>query len=86
MNKAEQLKETIETLRDLDSNPWVRVGEIQELTCWTAEELAGAVTEALKDEGFRAEPEPHRHRLTEADRAYAPVIGGEPRHLLSWER
>jgi hypothetical protein len=52
----------------------------------TAAELAGAVTEALKDESFRAEPEPHRHRLTEADRAYAPTIGGEPRHLLSWKR
>jgi hypothetical protein len=86
MNKTEQLKEAIATLADLDGNPWVRVGEVQELTGMTAAELAGAVTEALKDDGFRAEPEPHRHRLTEADRAYAPTVGGEPRHLLSWKR
>lgn len=85
MNKVEQLKEAIETLAELDGNKWVRISEVQELTQMTAAELAGVITEALKDEGFRAEPEPHRHRITEADRAYAPTIGGEPRHLLSWE-
>lgn len=85
MNKVEQLKEAIETLAELDGNKWVRISEVQELTQMTAAELAGVITEALKDEGFRAEPEPHRHRITEADRVYAPAIGGEPRHLLSWE-
>lgn len=86
MNKTEQLKEAIETLRENEGTEWIRIGAVQELTGWTADELAGAVRGALTNPAFQAEPEPFRYRLTEADRKYAPVIGGEACHLLSWDR
>jgi hypothetical protein len=86
MNKVEQLKEAVEMVQDWEGADWARIGTVQEILGWDADELADAVTEALADETFRAEPEPHRHRITEADRAYAVTVGGEPRHLISWKR
>jgi hypothetical protein len=58
---------------------WVRVGDIAGLS---AEEMEAGVLELLECDDFRAEPEPVRARITSADRALAPTVGGEPRHLL----
>lgn len=65
---------------------WVKITEIAEMTGLTREELTEAFIELLEDrEHFWAEPEMHRHRLTDRDRKIAPVICGEARHLIRWE-
>jgi hypothetical protein len=66
------------------SGEWVRASWIAARTGLTREELAEAFTELLGDDDFRAEPEPFAWRITTADRAAAPVIGGEARHLIRW--
>ncbi|MFI7547224.1 hypothetical protein [Actinoplanes sp. NPDC049599] len=64
---------------------WVRVAEIAAKVGLTREELAAALETLMdEDETFRAEPEPFGHRVTAEDRAVAPVIGGEARHLICW--
>jgi hypothetical protein len=63
---------------------WVRIAEIAERSGLTAEELQIGIEDLMQDEDFRAEPEPFAFRITDADRAVAPVIGGEARHLISW--
>lgn len=63
---------------------WVRIAEIAKLTGLTREELTQAITELMNDDDFRAEPDPLSRQITAADRAVAPVIGGEPRHLIRW--
>jgi hypothetical protein len=63
---------------------WMRIAEIAEITGLTREELTEAITELLESDDFRAEPEMHRHRITDRDRAVAPKIGGEARHLICW--
>jgi hypothetical protein len=63
---------------------WVRIAEIAEKTGLTREELGRAIEEAMEQYDFRAEPEPFGHRITAADRAAGPVIGGEARHLICW--
>jgi phage portal protein BeeE len=64
---------------------WVRVSEIAEKAGLTKEDLKPALEELMDDPDFRAEPEPSRHRITAEDRKYAPVIGGEARHLIRWD-
>lgn len=64
---------------------WVRLEDIAEATGLTRTEIFLAVRELMKEDGFRAEPQPFGHRITEWDRENAPVIGGEPRHLIFWE-
>lgn len=60
----------------------VKVSEIAEAAGLTPAEVADAVEELLLSDDFRAEPEAMTFKVTEADRRYAPVIGGEPRHLI----
>jgi hypothetical protein len=64
---------------------WVRLEDIAQATGLTAEELAAGVREMMKEDHFRAEPQPFGWRITDWDRANAPVIGGEARHLISRE-
>lgn len=63
---------------------WVRVAEIAKAAGITREELAPAIVELLDSDDFQAEPEASNHRVTDEDREYAPVIGGEARHLIRW--
>lgn len=63
---------------------YVRISEIAATTGLTREELAAAITELMDDEDFTAEPEPFGFRITPADRAVAPIISGEARHLIFW--
>jgi hypothetical protein len=60
----------------------VRIAEIAQAAGLTAQELAPAITELLECDDFRAEPEPFGWRITAEDRAVAPMIGGEARHLI----
>lgn len=64
---------------------WVRIEDIATATGLTAQELAEAIKDLMSEDGFRAEPQPFGHRITDWDRANAPVIGGEARHMISWE-
>ena len=63
---------------------WVRIADIAKQTDLGRDEIAEAITELMNDDNFCAEPEPFGHRLTEWDRWFAPVIGGEARHLIRW--
>jgi hypothetical protein len=63
---------------------WVSITEIADKTGLTRQELTEAITELLDSDDFWAEPEMHRHRITDRDREIAPRIGGEPRHLIRW--
>ena len=63
---------------------WVRVTEIAAKTGLTRAELAAGLTDLLNDDDFRAEPEPFAWRITAADLAVAPIIGGEARHMIWW--
>jgi hypothetical protein len=63
---------------------WVRISDIAQARNLSPAEIRDAITELMEGEDFRAEPEPFGHRVTGADRTYAPVIGGEARHLIRW--
>jgi hypothetical protein len=63
---------------------WISVSEVADQTGLTAAELAEAITELMQDEDFHATTEPLGFRLTARDRELAPVVDGEPRHLISW--
>lgn len=72
---------------------WVSINEIADKTGLTEAELAEGITELMEDqEHFWAEPEVHGHRtISRAQydagvRPVAPVIGGEARHKICWER
>lgn len=68
-----------------DRSAWVKISTIQAFTGGTPAQLAERITDLVNaDDNFRAEPQPHRHRLTEDDRRYAVRIGGEDRHLIAW--
>ena len=64
---------------------WIRVTEVAEATGLGREELKAAFIELMAGEGFWAEPEPMGFRVTPADRAVAPVIGEEARHIIKFE-
>jgi hypothetical protein len=64
---------------------WARIEEIATPAGLTQAELEAAITELLNDNAFRAEPQPFNRRITEWDRANAPIIGGEARHIIRWE-
>ena len=64
---------------------WVRIEDIAKTTGMQPAELAEAIKGLMGAEGFRAEPQPFGHRITDWDREHAPVIGGEARHLVRWE-
>lgn len=58
---------------------WVRISELEGTG---TEEMRKALEELAQDGVIEIEPEPMGWRITEADRAAAVVIGGEPRHLI----
>lgn len=64
---------------------WIRVTELAEATGLTRDEMKEAFIQLMDGEGFWAEPEPMGFRITPADRAVAPVIGEEARHLIKFE-
>lgn len=63
---------------------WVRISEIAQATGLTRQEMTEAIAELMECDDFRAEPEVHGHRITDWERANAPKIGGEARHLMIW--
>jgi hypothetical protein len=83
MTEGAVITEIVEAYHKLGGG-WVRVAEIAKVTGLAKEDLAGAIEELMNDEDFSAEPEPFGHRITAADREFAPVIGGEARHLIRW--
>ena len=62
----------------------VRIGEIAQLSGLTAQEIHEVVEDLLNDEDFEAEMDWRRWSVTATDKAYAPVINGEPRELVRW--
>ena len=64
---------------------WIRVTELAEATGLTRDEMKAAFIELIDGEGFWAEPEPFSFRITPADRAVAPVIAMEARHIVKYE-
>jgi hypothetical protein len=82
-----KIREAYELARaaNTNRNSWVRISTIQAFTGGSPRHLAEEINHLIAtDENFRAEPQPHRHRITEDDSRYAPIIGGEPRHLIAW--
>lgn len=79
-----EIREAYEIIREHNGSEWVRIAAIHEMTGLSAGELAEEITRLMDEPGFRAEPEPFGFRITEDDRRYAPIIGGEARHLISW--
>jgi hypothetical protein len=63
---------------------WMAMKDLAAKTGLTPEEIARGTKELLKDDNFRAEPEPFGHRVQADDRAVSPVIGGEARHKLAF--
>lgn len=64
---------------------WIGLGEIATTAGLTAEDVRYAVEILInEDETFRAEPAAMAAQATDADRAVAPVIGGEARHMIRW--
>jgi hypothetical protein len=64
---------------------WVRISRIAQERNLTPAEVKDAIIELMEDhDSFRAEPEPFVQLVTEADKTYGPVIGGEARHLIEW--
>lgn len=63
---------------------WARIGEIAESIEATPAEIKEAIETLIGDEDFRGIQEPLSSRNTPADRKYAPVINGEPIHLIKW--
>jgi hypothetical protein len=83
-----KIREAYELARAATANrtAWVRISTIQAFTGGSPRQLAEEINQLMAtDEHFLAEPQPHRHRITEDDRRYAPVIGGEARHLIAWQ-
>lgn len=89
MSEGQSIERVIEKIAVAYTNAgteWVRIEEIVKTTGITTGEMAAAILELLKtDETFQAEQEPFGHRITEWNRANPVIIGGEPRHLISWE-
>lgn len=82
---AEQNIEKIAIAYTNAGTEWVRIEDIATATGLTAQELTEAIKDLMSEDGFRAEPQPSGRRITAWDRENAPVIGGEARHLISWE-
>jgi hypothetical protein len=64
---------------------WVPLEQLTAEAGLTIAEMHEVVRELMTADEFRAEPQPFNFRITDWDRANAPVIGGEARHLISWE-
>lgn len=81
MNNNEAVTRIIEAIAG--RTKWSRIAEVAVTIGATPAEIKEAVATLLADcDDFRAEPEPFGFRITEADKAYAPVLGGEARHLI----
>lgn len=63
---------------------WVRVADIAKSRDLTPAEMQEAIEELMTDDSFRAEEEPFGFRITEDDKRFAPIIGGDARHLIRW--
>jgi hypothetical protein len=85
MMSIEQIIEKMAVAHHIAGTRWVRIEEIAKAAGLSTEEIAAGVQELMTEESFRAEAQPFGNRITEWDRANAPVIGGEARHLISWE-
>jgi hypothetical protein len=79
------IAEAYRVISQHNRSAWVAVAAIAGMTGHKPAELATEIEHLLAtDENFRAEPQPHRHRITEDDRRYAPIIGGDALHQVSW--
>ncbi|MCO8271795.1 hypothetical protein M1L60_14450 [Actinoplanes sp. TRM 88003] len=71
---------------DLAAKPgaWITLTQLRPLLAGVSRaEQDRALTRLLDSDDVRLEPEPHRHRLGDDDRAAAVRIGGEERHKLA---
>lgn len=67
-----------------ENGAWIRVADLKARLGCTTEELTAVMIQLLdEDEGFSADPETHRHRLTDWELNEAPLIGGERRHQVA---
>jgi hypothetical protein len=89
MTETKNIEQIIEDIAIAYTNAgteWVRIEDIATASGLTARQLAEGIKDLVaNDETFRAEPQPHNERITDWDRANAPVIGGEARHQITWE-
>lgn len=64
---------------------WVRIGEVSSATGITdPEDFRTAIADLFQSGLISAEPDPFPWRVTPAEKALAPTIGDEPRHIISW--
>lgn len=82
MNK---IFEAYQTISQHNGRAWVTIATIAAATGMRPAEMATEINHLMAtDENFRAEPQPHRHRITADDKRYAVKIGGEERHMIGW--
>lgn len=64
---------------------WVRLEDIAQRANLAGSQIREAVMELVAtDLEVQLEPQPFGHRITGWDKANAPVVGGEPVHLIRW--
>ncbi|MCM4082161.1 hypothetical protein [Paractinoplanes hotanensis] len=71
---------------ELSAKPgqWIGLAQLRPLLAGVSRaEQDRALVRLLESDDVRLEPEPHRHRLGDEDRAAAVRIGGEERHKLA---
>lgn len=81
---ASKIREAYEALSEYYGKTWIKLADIQELTSQGPAAMTEAITELLGDPSFRAEPEPFTHRVDDRMKRTSVMIGGEPRHLITW--
>lgn len=83
------MKTTGQTITEIieaygDHTGWMRISGIAQAKGLTPAEIQDAVDELLDDPGFSIEAFPMRAWITEADKAYGPMVDGEQRHSIRW--
>jgi hypothetical protein len=64
---------------------WARIAEIAKAAGLSPEQMDRGIKDLITEPGFRAEGQPLNSKITEADRKYAVIVGGEPRHMINWQ-
>lgn len=82
---TEQMIEMVAIAYTNAGKRWMRIEDIAAAAGLTGPQMAVVVRELMAEDDFHAEPQPFNDRITEWDKANAPVIGGEARHLINWE-
>lgn len=80
----DQIADKIRATYGSEPGKWVTVVDIANRAGLDPEQVSRGVRLLMRDDNFRAEQEPFGHRIGAEDRRFAPVIGGEALHKLSF--